>query len=367
LCSCSYIHIFLIGVTSGFASALENNFKSRLNLNQVQNLDLGQLNWFVSNQSGDKNITVQALVPGGIYSDLERAGVIDDLYYRFNDVEYAWVGQTDWTYRTEITFDENFLRHNSIQLDCKGLDTVSTVWLNGNLVGSTSNMFIRYIFDIKQFIDPGENSLEISFKSPVVYSQNRFEEQAKDHVVPPICVPEVFQGVCHANHIRKMQSSFSWDWGPAAPSSGIWRDINIVAFDTIRFKYVMWDVVDTSSSTFSLEVKAVFVAGLENALDVNIYFNLPAINLQGVERRTLSRSGEGEMEATLTIQIPKADVELWWPNGSGNQPLYDINFNITSADGLPVDQVSYPASLGFRTIELVQEKMEIEGTSFYSK
>ena len=23
--------------------------------------------------------------------------------------------------------------------------------------------------------------------------------------MPPACVPEVFQGVCHANHIRKMQ------------------------------------------------------------------------------------------------------------------------------------------------------------------
>ena len=56
----SYIHKFL-GKIFGFASALENNFKPRLNLNPVQNLDLGQLNWFVSNQSGDKNITVQVL------------------------------------------------------------------------------------------------------------------------------------------------------------------------------------------------------------------------------------------------------------------------------------------------------------------
>ena len=30
------------------------------------------------------------------------------------------------------------------------------------------------------------------------------------------------KGECHANFIRKMQASFSWDWGPAFPSMGLW-------------------------------------------------------------------------------------------------------------------------------------------------
>lgn len=43
---------------------------------------------------------VSAVVPGGIYTDLERAGVLDGpLFYRFNDVNYRWVALQDWTYQ----------------------------------------------------------------------------------------------------------------------------------------------------------------------------------------------------------------------------------------------------------------------------
>ena len=70
--------------------------------------------------------------------------------------------------------------------------------------------------------------------------------------MPPACVPEVFQGVCHANHIRKMQvgpgahlvpqASFSWDWGPAFPSSGVWLPASLVLTDFPRVTYVTWRV-----------------------------------------------------------------------------------------------------------------------------
>lgn len=49
-------------------------------------------------------IRVPATVPGGIYSDLRKAGVLpEDILYRFNDVAYRWVGKDNWTYFT--TFD----------------------------------------------------------------------------------------------------------------------------------------------------------------------------------------------------------------------------------------------------------------------
>ena len=73
---------------------------------QGEVLDLGSTaNWVVS--SSRANISVPATVPGGIYSDLRQvelwnpepwklnfsqAGVLNqDLYYRFNDVEYRYI------------------------------------------------------------------------------------------------------------------------------------------------------------------------------------------------------------------------------------------------------------------------------------
>jgi hypothetical protein len=43
-----------------------------------------------------------------------------------------------------------------------------------------------------------------------------------DHPVLLAALDPAYQGEDHANHIRKMQSSFSWDSGPAFPTVGLW-------------------------------------------------------------------------------------------------------------------------------------------------
>lgn len=44
-------------------------------------------------------------VPGSIYTDLERANVLNGgpLLYRFNDLDYRWVSYLDWDY--SLAFD----------------------------------------------------------------------------------------------------------------------------------------------------------------------------------------------------------------------------------------------------------------------
>jgi len=65
-----------------------------------------------------------------------------------------------------------------------------------------------------------QNILEIIIKSPIREAINSFNESTKK--IPPFCVPKIYNGECHVNYLRKMQSSFAWDWGPAFPSLGIW-------------------------------------------------------------------------------------------------------------------------------------------------
>lgn len=64
-------------------------------------------------------------------------------------------------------------------LDCLGMDTVSSIWLNGRLIGGTDNMFVRYSFDVAEFLFPGSNQIEIQFQSPLEYSQKMFDLQAE--------------------------------------------------------------------------------------------------------------------------------------------------------------------------------------------
>lgn len=53
-------------------------------------------------------------------------------------------------------------------------------------------------------------------------AKEAYNKQAEHYIVPPSCVLNSGNAECHVNHIRKMQASFSWDWGPAFPSVGIW-------------------------------------------------------------------------------------------------------------------------------------------------
>ncbi|XP_023337040.1 beta-mannosidase [Eurytemora carolleeae] len=338
---------------------------------QVTQLDLGQLDWTLTSSSGTRNISVKGHVPGGVYTDLQTAGIIGDLYFRFNSVEYSWIGETDWIYSADLVVDDGIISKESIELECQGLDTVSSIWLNNERVGTSNNMFVRYIYPIKELLKPGLNRLEFRFKSGVVYAQEEYDRQAKEYIVPPSCVPKQYQGVCHANHIRKMQASFSWDWGPSAPSVGIWKPLHLVAFDNIRFKYVMWDVEEVNELLLSVNLRVIFQPGTMEKVKAEIGYEIRDVFEREVVLVELVKTQDNEMEWSTSIQIPKADVSLWWPNGRGEQILYDVLLDIgveaDTGDIQLMDKVFYEKGLGFRTVELVQDPMEIEGNSFYFK
>ena len=109
-------------------------------------LDLADLTWTV--RGGDnESLEVSASLPGSIYTDLQTAGILGDLYYRFNDLEYRWVSQYNWTYQTILHVTETQLENELVQLDCHGLDTVASVIINGLVVANTKNMFIRSLYN----------------------------------------------------------------------------------------------------------------------------------------------------------------------------------------------------------------------------
>ena len=79
---------------------------------------------------------------------------------------------------------------------------------------------LRVSYYIVFFLQVGENTIRVEFTSAVNYGTKRQEELG--YRVPPECPPPAFHGECNGNKVRKMQCSFSWDWGPAFVSQGIW-------------------------------------------------------------------------------------------------------------------------------------------------
>ena len=114
-----------------------------LDVSSSEVLDLSELSWRV--KGGDNgSVEAAARLPGSVYTDLQTAGILGSLYYRFNDVEYRWVSIQNWTYSSLLSLTPAQLQSRLIQLDCHGLDTVATIFINDQEVASTNNMFVRF-------------------------------------------------------------------------------------------------------------------------------------------------------------------------------------------------------------------------------
>ncbi|KAJ4448986.1 hypothetical protein ANN_00378 [Periplaneta americana] len=323
--------------------------------------------WTVRNANG--SIEADAVVPGGIYTDLRTAGILSqDIYYRFNDIEYRWVSRDDWTYSTNFQVAPELIQKQQIFLVFHGVDTVASVYLNDEHIGDCDNMFVRYSFPIKSVIQSGENHLDVRFQSAITAAQARSEEQAKNYVVPPDCVPKEYRGECHANFLRKMQASFSWDWGPAFPSAGLWKSVVLEAFDTAVIRDVTTNIQQMEDH-WLIDVN-IFLESGEEVSEVSgkfeVILQLDTQPMTVTKEATLTPDQSGDLKATVQIEVPKEEVELWWPNEFGAQKLYNLSVTFQDSSEQEVSQTSL--KVGFRTIELVQDPVE-EGTglTFYVK
>lgn len=316
--------------------------------------------WDLKNGRG--NLKLSANVPGGIYSDLRKNNVLrGDVLYRFNDDEYRWVGLDSWVYHCNFTVEKSFMTFIHKKLIFDGIDTISTISMNGIHLGETDNMFVKYSFDVENVLQE-INYLEVILHSPVLTAKTL--SQNVSHDVPPDCTPYSYNGECHVNFLRKMQASFAWDWGPAVPSVGIWKQVELLGYD---------DDIRISDITVSLELQSTFwlistttyISGSLNSCVNVISLDLgdfePVISSQPVSVKDVSDL----IGVRNILKVPQDKVSQWWPNGFGNQPLYNLTSSFISGSSFVRNKT---VKIGFRTVRLVQEPVRSDssqGLTFY--
>jgi len=278
-----------------------------------------------------------ATVPGGVHTDLLALGRIPDPFVADYEKRVQWVAESDWTYRRMFDCPADLLTQENIFLVCDGLDTLAKVTLNDQVLGSTENMFRQYEWDISSLLKSGnKNELVIDFKSPVGYAT---DEQAQRALAG---VPHAIPG---SPHLRKAPCQFGWDWGPQLPPVGIWKDIRLEGYNQARFSQTHLQQLHDDGKV-SLKVKGEIQTWEETPLSVTI--------------RVASPTGSSvEETATITldrvqVEIPISKPELWWPNGYGDQPLYEVEVSLVGGDKTILDQHTY--QIGLRTIELRQQE-----------
>ena len=320
----------------------------------VSEIEITQ-NWTFKNTQD--TLWNRATVPGTVHTDLMEIGEIPDPYYRLNEHDLQWIDKEDWEYKTNFNLTKEDLEKQEIELDFSGLDTYSTVYLNDTLILKTDNMFRNYTVGVKSKLKEGDNELRILFESPIKKGLEKYDAlgykiPVSDNDLANIGKVEGDKQV--SIFTRKAGYHFGWDWGPRLVSSGIWRPIKLRSWNHHKIDdlYIKQDTLAQSASlTAQIELSA---NEINEKSEIEILVNDSIIKKQEVALAV----GKNKFNIPFKIENP----ELWWPNGMGEQVLYNIEVKVISDSY--IDRKSH--QIGLRTVELVREP-DAYGTSFYFK
>ncbi len=260
-------------------------------------------------------------VPGSLYSFLLDKGLMEDPYWRDNELFALELCDHDYTF--ERTFDYTSAGH-PVSLRFEGLDTLCDVYLNGRHIAYTTDMHICYEFDVTDILVEGENLLKVECHSVREYC---YEREREFTLYPN---PNTISGF---GYLRKAHCMLGWDWGPILPDMGIWRSVSLVIHD-------------------SAEITDLHITQRHENGKVYITPNVK-LSAEAPTRVVLIDPDGVELEIGSNEEHMIDEPRLWWPHGLGEQPLYTVRVEVLE-DGKVVQEQS--RRVGLRTLDLVRKK-----------
>ena len=296
-------------------------------------------NWTISNvNSSRESIKIHAEVPTNTYVELVKNDLIQDPYYSENALDLGWVETAEWLFETEFDLEVS----DKKQILCfESLDTFATIYLNGSKIGETENMFRSYHFDISDRLKAKDNKLQVQF-SPAAKNCDQSENMSN-----PFNTNERLGE-------RKAQFSYGWDWAQRFLSSQIGKDV-----------YIYEESEPFIDSLFPYTVK---IEGNWALVATEIILEDNAEQPGSAAALLEIISPNGETLLTENLELTKGinsfaynvgNVELWWPNNYGEQPLYQVKVQLLepgSSDSTttPLAVQTISKKIGIRKVELVQ-------------
>jgi beta-mannosidase len=288
--------------------------------------DLSDLDWTLSGHTPnlwnlDKTRSstdvrpIPTKVPGSVQGTLRDAGVIPDWDVGLDIRQCEWVEHRHWIYRVEIPND--WLESNkTFRLHCLGLDYSGWIYVNDSEVSTFQGTHVPHVFDLTSYLNPSDNVLEIIFDLPPRWlGQFGYTSQMTEW---------------------KTRFNYTWDWVMRLVQIGIWDSISLVATDG--------DEIESWRCTSDVDLTS---GKGEISLRGDVSGDAAAVRI------TLSNDSSVTADFAVSefqqgIVWSDLDVDLWWPNLEGEQPLYDLTCQLLDHDGIELDRVT--RRVGFKNV-----------------
>ncbi|NMH89670.1 beta-mannosidase [Flavivirga algicola] len=246
-----------------------------------------------------------AKVPGDVYTDLWKAGAIEDPYFGRNSVKAQWVQQYEWWYAHQFHVSEP-VGDKVVKIVFEGVDYACDVWLNGHYLGRHEGAFSGFSFDVTKYLRISKKRLE---------STNMLMIKLD----PPPRVNALVAG--------KKTPWFGDYWRDLVPF-GIFRPVKMISSGKVRFEdvYANTKINKNGSADVKLELTVEntdtetktmnFIATLEGK-------NFTS-NIKKVKFSSIVKPGVHKIDYTVHLEKPK----LWWPWDMGKPNLYKARISL---------------------------------------
>lgn len=284
---------------------------------------------------------IKATVPGNFELDLIKDGKLpQDIYFGTNILELQKLEDTHLWYFTEFEIKRN---GKDAFLLFEGIDTVSEIFIDGNPVAITENMFIPYELPLDRFED-GIHEVVVHIIPANVY--------ARSFPLPSKCSAQKHS--YDSLTIRKAPYMYGWDIMPRTVSAGLWKPVSIVYKNPSRIEeftyslhrlkdgqaqinfnaFIHSDTADLSSFTLRIEGKCA---------DSHFLSEHPVFCANHRDR--------------VTVEFPY----LWWPKNYGAPNLYSTTVTLFCNDKA-VDKQTL--NIGLRFVELERSSLADKNGTF---
>lgn len=237
------------------------------------------------------------------------------------------IDSRDWWFQTNFQALPGGNQHPA-QLAFEGLATLAEVWLNGELLLSSDNMFRKYCVDVSARLRR-DNELVIGFRSVTeALKKKRPRPRWKTNLVS------------HQQlrwHRTTLQGRVP-GWSPPAPAIGPWKAIRLEMGPITTKQLHIRSHVEGTTGIVEIDAQILSCAVFPRA-SLRIGSHMAPLQ---IERHLNGLSVRGK------VHVP--DARLWWPHTHGQPALYDCELILESDDSRHVVGCT---PVGFRNLEVL--------------
>ena len=289
-----------------------------------------------------------ARVPGTVLGSYVDAGLCPDPHFGDNVLSIPdSLFHADFIYRCEFSSRIDAPRQF---LHFEGVNWKAEVSLNDVSLGRIEGAFRSTDFDVTEILKNGRNKLEVK----IIHNKNYGPDKPRT-----VYSTGLNGGILGADN-PTMHPTIGWDWIPALPgrNAGIYDDVwlygtGLVSIDD-PFVRTELPLPDTTRAFLFAETGLTNhsswpVRGLLKGHYGPVEFSRE-VKLDGGEEKTVRFD-------SLLFERPS----LWWPNGYGEQNLYDVEFEFIMDDGELSDRRSFSSGVRQMSYELEDHVSVTEG------